>query len=156
MSQFAWFRSPARQAQPSRRRSQMHAPVRLCLETLEERIVPTGTFQWTGATNGLWSVATNWRPSPGAVGTVPGVGSTDDIAIIAASTSAITLTSNITLAGLTIGGNFTGSLTVGAAKAPNTLTISLGVAATNQTQGFHMSADALNLLGGIRIGPQRN
>src|SRR5579884_992049 len=69
------------------RKTQTTRRTRLCrrfspsLELLEGRLVPAGTFHWTGAASDVWSLAANWNLTAGD-GTFPGAnGGTGDTAV---------------------------------------------------------------------------
>jgi autotransporter-associated beta strand protein len=111
---------------------------RLELEMLENRLVPSSTYQWTGAgatTN--WDDAGNWTPAAGATGTYPGSGgATDDSAqFVDAVPGGIKMTTAVVDAAFTLAEiDFNSALNVVIASDGNlghTLTIANTIAAAN-------------------------
>ncbi len=128
------------------RKTQTTRRTRLCrrfspsLELLEGRLVPAGTFHWTGAASDVWSLAANWNLTAGD-GTFPGAnGGTGDTAVFDGTPQRdAVLSQDATLDTLKIVAGYPKSLTVSAGKS---LTVS---------NTFTMSGGTLNLGNGASL-----
>src|SRR5437773_1925510 len=96
--------------------------VRLGVERLEDRCVPTGaTYHWTGAIDNVWEKGGNWQESrnandyPGHNGMGP---TTNDIAILdgtnSSSTKPCAMGSGHTLSAIHVNGTYASTLTLNA------------------------------------------
>ena len=71
----------------ARRKPSVRSAVRLGVEDLEERCVPTTTYTWTGASSTAWENSGNWSGNPGHYPGDSGTSAISDIAVTASGTN---------------------------------------------------------------------
>ncbi len=128
-SWWRWFKRPSQPVQAGRRpaKQKRGLPVRVVLEALEDRILPS-QVNWVGG-SGDWATPSHWSNYNPVLGT-GGPGSGDDAVIDVAGISVTHSTGAATVKSLTVTDDFTlsgGTLTVsGALSSTNTFTLSGG------------------------------